>query len=105
MKNSIRDLNTVYAYTNINLIQKNIVKIFIHNLEKIIYVKLTSSKMKLFTRYGLNNMFNQIEDKVLDRNLILSDINNFRKYYNSFSFSKDLDQIKRIFIHNNISIK
>ena len=106
MKNNIRDLNTIYAYTDINLVHQNIVKVFIHNIGKVIDVKLTSSKMKLFKRYGLNKMFNQDEDNnILDRNLVLNDINNFRKYYNGYSFSKDLDLIKRIFINNNISLK
>jgi uncharacterized protein (DUF4213/DUF364 family) len=103
MKNNIRDLTTMHAYTDINLMKKNIVKIFIYNLEKVIDVQLTSSKMKLFKRYGLNKMFNTNDSNdVLDRKLILNDINNFRKYYNHFSFSKDLDLIKRIYIHNNI---
>ena len=104
MKNNIRDLNTIYAYTDINLITKNIVKVLIFNLEYVINVKLTSSKMKLFKRYGLNKMMNN-KNEILDRSLILSDIKNFRKNYNHYSFSKDLDQIKRIFTKYDISLE
>lgn len=102
MKNNLRDLNTIYSYTDIHLIKNNIVKVFIQSLGKFIDVRLSSSKMKLLKRYGLYNMFNQNDHNVLDRNLILEDINNFRKYYKGYSFSKDLDLIKRIFINNNI---
>jgi len=106
MKNNIRELTTIYAYTDINLIKNNNVKVLINNLDDIIDVHLTSSKMKLFKKYGLNKMVNKFENMPLsDRNLILKDIENFRKYYDHFSFSKDLDQIKIIFVKNNISLE
>ena len=106
MKNNIRDLTTIYAYTDINLIKQNTVKVLVNNFEDVININLTSSKMKLFKKYGLNKMINKYEDVSLsDRNFILGDIENFRSHYNHFSFSKDLDQIKNIFINNNISLE
>jgi hypothetical protein len=106
MKNNIKDLTTIYAYTDINLIKLNTVKVLINNLDNIIDIHLTSSKMKLFKKYGLNKMMNRYEDIPLsDRNLILDDIENFRSHYDHFSFSKDLDQIKNIYKYNDISLE
>jgi hypothetical protein len=40
-----------------------------------------------------------------DREIILKDINKFRKYYNYFSISKTLEETKNIFINNDISLE
>lgn len=104
MKNNIKDLNTIYAYTDENLIKKNNIKVFINSLDNIIDVNLSSSKMRLFRRYGLNKINNE-NINITDRDIILNDIENFRKYYNHFSFSLDLETIKSIFINNNISLE
>lgn len=109
MKNNILNLNTVIAYTDIKLIKQNIVCVKITNVDGIITVKLNSSQLKLFKRYWWNNSTLNINNhnnnpkysKFVDRNLVLDDIKNFRKYFNEFSFAHDLDQLKRIFINNN----
>jgi len=51
MKNNIKNLNTIFAYSDINLIKDNIVAVELNNLEDIITVQLSSSKIKLFKRY------------------------------------------------------
>lgn len=105
MKNNIKDLNTIYAYTDENLMKKNNIKILINSLDNIINVNLSSSQMKLFRRYGINKINNNNKNiNITDRDIILNDIENFRKYYNHFSFSLDLDTIKSIFKNNNISL-
>jgi hypothetical protein len=55
MKNTIRDLNTIYAFINENLYKKNNITIKLINKDKKLNLNLSSSKMKLFRRYGINN--------------------------------------------------
>lgn len=112
MKNIILNLNTVIAYTDINLIKKNIVNVKIANVDDIITVKLSSSQLKLFKRYWLNNSTFNINNnnlkylKSINRDLVLEDIKIFRYYFNEFSFAHDLDQLKKIFVnHKNISLE
>jgi|SRR5882757_6943407 len=107
MKNTIKNLNTIYAYTDEALSKKNIVLTLILNYgyREVI---LTSSGIKMYKKSRnnqLNNyLFNKEPSKTLNREVILKDIKNFRKYFNEFSFSHDLKDIKDIFINNNISM-
>jgi len=106
MNNRIKDLNTYVAYTDINLIKQNLVGLKLVNLDKIITTKLSSSKMKLFVKYVINKIDNYNEDEnKINRDIILNDIQNFRKYYKDFSFALNLEEIKNIFIKNKISLE
>lgn len=104
MKNTIKDLNTIIVYTDINLVKKNIVFVTLTGTGEMFKIKLTASKMKLFVKYGLDEIHNTNQDLV-DRDIILNDIENFRKYYNGFSFAINLTNIKKIFTKNNISLE
>jgi len=80
------------------------------SLEKPIDIELSSSRIKLFkkyfNRYWLNELYSSTIKNfyIFNRNIVLKDINNFRKYYNYFSFSYEIDQIKEIFIDNDLSL-
>src|SRR5258708_7809406 len=129
MKNTnIKNINNIIAYTNNILRQNKEVNIIINDLAQPITLKLLSSEFKLFLRYRFskltinetyNKLFSLSEallhfesheyfqslDKKINRDTILNDINNFRKYYDYYSFSHKLEDIKTIYKNNDLSLE
>lgn len=107
MKNNITNLNTIYAFTNETLINSNIINVKIPSSDQIATFKLSSSRLKLFLKYYKSLCNNKKLTNLIEtpnRSIVLDDIKNFRKYFNNYSFSLDLEQIKQIFIFNNITL-
>jgi len=108
MKNTILNLNSILIITNDALLKSNRVAIKLNNSDELTFVNLSSSKLKLFLKYYKTSLKNNDITDLREtpyRSLVLDDINNFRKYFNNYSFSMDLDKIKHIFINNNISLE
>jgi len=108
MKNTIKSLNQIFAYTDVNLIKQNIVLVLLLNSEKLIKVILTSSQLKIFKKYWNNKLIERLNKEKLNipsRDVILEDIKNFRRYYKEFSFIFEFDRVKEMFINNNISME
>ena len=106
MKNTILNLNNYHIITSNDLLKQNKIIIKLNNSDELILINLSSSRLKLFLKYYKSSTYNKdINIEMLKRNIILEDIKNFRKYFNNYSLSYDLDKIKKIFIHNNISLE
>jgi len=92
------------------VINNKVISIYASNFDKPKQIILNSSEMKLFKRYqysswALFNTGENIMPNFLSREATLRDIRNFRKNYNYFSLSKSHEEIKDIYINNNISLE